>query len=336
MRGEDFGQMPDGTPVRRYTIQGGGLTARFLTYGAVLQDLRLDGHAGPLVLGLEAFEDYLAHSRYFGATAGRYANRIRDGHLELDGETYQLDTNFLGKHLLHGGAAGIGKRVWGLAELSDNSITLVIRATDGEMGFPGNLDIRQTFTLRGDGVLDICMEATTDATTLCNIAHHSYFNLGEGDTVADHLLRVAADNYLPVDNELIPTGDVAEVAGTRFDFRAPCAIGPASARGLIDHNLCLSAERQALRKVAELSCPASGVSMQIRTTEPGLQVYDGAALDVPVPGLDGRRMGPGAGVALEPQIWPDSPHHANFPQAILRPGETYRQQTQYIFSKDTP
>ena len=335
MSAEVFGLMPDGTPVRRYRLRGGGLTAHFLTYGAVLQDLRLDGHSGPLVLGFEAFDHYPAHSRYFGATAGRYANRIRDGHVEIDGEAFQLDTNSLGKHTLHGGAAGIGKRLWELRDLSADSITLGIRAVDGEMGFPGNLDILQTFRLLDGGLLDITLRAVTDAPTLCNLAHHSYFNFGAGDTVDTHVLWVCAETYLPVDAELIPTGEQATVAGTRFDFRAPAALGPASAQGLIDHNLCLSAGREPLRRVAELVCPESGVAMELRTTEPGLQVYDGSALAVPVPGLEGRRMGARSGIALEPQVWPDSPHHADFPQAVLRPGETYSQHTQYIFRKES-
>ncbi|NDR57017.1 aldose epimerase family protein [Aliiruegeria sabulilitoris] len=330
---ETFGQMPNGTPVGRYTISGGGLTARFLTFGAALQDLRLEGHAAPLVLGFEEFPAYLEHSKSFGITAGRYANRIRDGHVEIDGETYQLDTNFLGKHLLHGGAAGTGKRIWEVDHHGADSLALSIRLLDGEMGFPGNMVIHQTFTLLEGGVLDILLEAETDAPTLCNLAHHSYFNLG-GENVADHLLQIDAETYLPVDEELIPTGERAPVEGTRFDFRHPAKIGPRSAQGLIDHNFCLSQERTTLRKVASLACPASGVSMELRTTEPGLQIFDGSPLNVPVPGLDGRRMGPGAGIAMEPQIWPDSPHNPDFAQAILRPGETYEQHTQYAFKKD--
>jgi aldose 1-epimerase len=203
------------------------------------------------------------------------------------------------------------------------------------MGFPGNLEILQTFRLLEGGVLDITMRATTDAPTLCNLAHHSYFNLGMEETVDGHTLRVDAATYLPVDPELIPTGEPAPVAGTRFDFRTASPLGPASAKGLIDHNFCLSDDRVAIHPVAELCCPETGVAMEVRTTEPGLQVYCGAALDVPVPGLDGRRMGPRSGIALEPQVWPDAPHHPAFPQAVLRPGETYRQNTQFIFRKES-
>lgn len=327
-----FGEMQDGSPVERVTIRGGGLTANVLSYGAVIQDLRLDGHDASLVLGFSDFAPYLTHSPYFGATAGRCANRIRDGHLELDGQTYQLDRNFLGKHLLHGGARGMGKRVWKVEDASDHSVTLSITLPDGDMGFPGTLVARATFSVLPEGVFDIRMEAETDAPTLCNLAHHSYFTLG-GPTISDHLLRIDADSYLPVDDELIPTGEIRPVEGTGFDFRAPAPIRQAHP---VDHNFCLATERGPIRPVAWLENPETGVKMELRTTEPGLQVYDGAKINVDLPGLTGQPMGRHAGLALEPQIWPDANHHAAFPQAVLRPGERYRQHTQYIFSKDTP
>ncbi len=329
-----FGQMPDGTEVFRISLANGPLTAKVITFGAVLQDLRLQGQAPALVLGFETFDPYLTHSPYFGATAGRCANRIRDGHLLLDGKEYQLDRNFLGKHHLHGGSAGIGKRVWTIDKVSADSATLSIRLADREMGYPGNMTAAVTYRLLPEGVLDIVFSATTDRTTLCNIAHHSYFNLGE-DTIADHLLRIDANAFTPVDDELIPTGEVRSVAGDAFDFRKPKPIGPVSTGQILDHNFCLSNQREALRPVARLESPASGIAMEIRTTESGLQVYDGARIDIPMPGLDGRRMGAHAGVALEPQIWPDAVHHSNFPQAVLHPGETYKQHTQFAFHKDT-
>lgn len=326
-----FGEMPDGTPVERVTIRGGGLTANVLTYGAVIQDLRLDGHEMPLVLGFDSFAPYLTHSPYFGATAGRYANRIRDGHLELDGQTYQLDRNFMGKHLLHGGVGGMGKRVWRFDDVREDRVKLSITLPDGDMGFPGKLDAWITFALLPDGFLDIQMEAETDAPTLCNLAHHSYFTLG-GETISDHLLKIDADSYLPVDDELIPTGEVRPVAGSGFDFREFAPIRQAHP---VDHNYCLAAARGPIRPVAWLRNPDNGMNMELRTTEPGLQVYDGAKINVDLPGLAGRPMRAHAGLALEPQIWPDAIHHDAFPQAVLRPGERYRQHTQYVFSKDT-
>ena len=251
----DFGRMPDGTPVERVTLRGGGLTAHVLTYGAVVQDLRLDGHDAPLVLGFDSFAPYLTRSPYFGATAGRCANRIRDGHLEMDGKTYQLDRNFLGKHTLHGGAASIGKRLWRMDKTAEDRVRLAITMDDGEMGFPGRVEARVHFALLAGGVFDIVMEAEADAPTLCNLAHHSYFALDGSGTISDHLLRIDAETYLPVDDELIPTGDVRPVDGTGFDFRAP---RPVSQAHPIDHNFCLSKARTALRPVARLESPAFG------------------------------------------------------------------------------
>ncbi len=322
--------MPDGTDVHRIKLVGGGLTAHVLTYGAVLQDLRLEAHEAPLVLGFPEFAPYLTDSPYFGATAGRFANRIRDGHLELDGETYQLDTNFIGKHMLHGGADSMGKRVWDIEHVSADSATLQIVLPDGHMGFPGRLAARVTFSLLADGVLDIRMMAETDTATICSLAHHSYFKLDGGATISDHSLQMDALSYLPVDNELIPTGQVAPVEGSGFDFRAPAPVRQAHP---VDHNFCLSQGRGELRLVATLKSAASGVAMGIRTTEPGLQVYDGSNINIALPGLDGQPMGAFAGIAMEPQIWPDAHHHEHFPQATLRPGETYHQHTQFVFSK---
>ncbi|MBO9479479.1 galactose mutarotase [Shimia sp. R11_0] len=322
--------MPDGSAVHRITLTGGGLTAHLLTYGAVLQDLRLAGHDAPLVLGFPEFAPYLTHSPYFGATAGRFANRIRDGHLEIDGQSYQLDRNFIGKHTLHGGADSMGKCLWEIAEEAADSATLQITLPDGHMGFPGTLTARVTFTLLEGGVLDIHMEAETDQTTLCSLAHHSYFTLDDAETISDHRLQIAAEAYLPVDAELIPTGEQADVGATRFDFRKAAPVAQAHP---VDHNFCLSAQRQALRAVAVLKSAASGVTMRCLTTEPGLQVYDGENINIAQPGLDGRVMGAYAGLAMEPQVWPDAHHHEDFPQAVLRPAERYHQQTQFVFSK---
>lgn len=326
-----FGHLPNGEPVERLAIAGGGLRGHVLTYGAVLQDLYLAGHEAPLVLGFDDLPNYLNHSPYFGATAGRCANRVRDGHLELDGQSYQLDTNFMGKHCLHGGAAGMGKKLWRLEHHDANAVELSHISPDGDMGFPGALHARLRLSLLEGGVLDIVMEATTSAPTLCNLAHHSYFVLDDSGSVAGHQLQIAADRFTPVDEELIPTGELAPVEGSRFDFRQPAPVS--QGQPLLDHNFCLSDQRENLRPVAWLSSAKSGVHMELRTTEPGVQVYDGAKVDIDLPGLDGRPMAAHAGLAMEPQIWPDANHHPHFPQAVLRPGQTYRQHTQYIFSR---
>jgi len=328
-----FGEMPNGTNVHHVEISGYGLTANILTYGAVVQDLRLTEHAPALVLGFEEFDSYLAHSPYFGATAGRCANRIRDGHLEIDGQTYQLDQNFIGKHCLHGGALGTGKRVWTVEHQTSDTVALSIVLDDGEMGFPGEMKANVIYSVLPDGILDIKYSATTDKPTLCNFAHHSYFNLDGGKTILDHTLQVHASHYTPVDDELIPTGKAMNVEGTGFDFIEPKKVEYSGQDELLDHNFCLSSARTEMRLVAELHSPLSGVSMQVNTTEPGVQVYDGAKIDIPVTGLSGAIMSAHAGIAIEPQVWPDSAHHNHFPQAILRSGEQYFQHTQYAFKK---
>ena len=327
---EPFGTLADGRSVERITLRGGGLTARFLTWGAVLQDLRLDGHAPPLVLGLETLADYLAHSRHFGATVGRCANRIAGGRCRIDGQPVRLDLNEKGRHHLHGGGENAGRLPWRVAALAPEAVTFTLTLPDGHMGYPGTLRLRARFALPGEGTLDIHYSAETDAPTLCNLAHHSYFALdGQGD-VREHTLCIAADRYLPVDDDKIPAGGSAPVAGTMFDFRKPRVIGA----GGIDHNFCLATERGPLRPVARLRSAASGVTLALHSTEPGLQVYDAHALAVPVDGIEGQALGPFAGLALEPQLWPDSPNRPDFPQAVLRPGARYAQHTRLVFTRD--
>lgn len=331
---QDFGTMPDGTPVREVTLQGGGLSARILTWGAVVRDLRLEGHAAPLVLGFETLAPYLTDSPHFGAIAGRYANRIRDGRFVLDGQAVQVDRNFQGRHHLHGGSVAFGKRVWRIVDLAADAVTLGLDDPAGSGGFPGALSVRCAYRLAPGGTLEVLLEAETDAPTICNLAQHSYFNLDDGGAgdVLGHRLRVAADSYLAVDDGLIPVGDPAPVAGTPFDYRTARPIGAALPEGGLDHNFCLSPTRQALRPVAWLT-GTSGTTLTVETTEPGLQVYAGAKLNVAPPGLGGRRYGPHAGLALEPQVWPDAPNRPDFPQATLRPAETYRQVTRYRFAR---
>lgn len=332
MGGALFGTTAEGEPVQRFSIAGGGLTARIIGWGAVVQDLRLDGHDAPLVLGFENFDDYPAHSPYMGAIAGRYANRIRAGRFSIAGERHQAETNFLGKHTLHGGVKGFGKRVWSVADSGADFVTLTLHSPDGDMGFPGALDATCTYRLKIPGALSVELTAAADAATLCNLAHHSYFNLddgGRGDTLG-HRLMIAAGAYLPVDDELIPTGVVQPVDGSEFDFRTARTIRGKSGTAF-DHNFCLAAARGPLRQAAWAQGAQSGVEMEVWTTEPGLQFYDGARVARDVPGLGGRRYGAHAGFALEPQIWPDSPNRPYFPQAILWPGQIYRQTTEYRF-----
>ncbi len=332
---EDFGIF-EGETVRRVTIAGGGLTARVMTWGAAIQDLRLAGHPAPLVLGFDSFDPYPVHSPFFGAVVGRHANRIRDGRFMIDGERFQADCNEPTGHSLHGGAKGMSQRLWRLAAHGDDHVVLGYDAGDGEMGFPGRLEATCTYRLAGGGRLIVELEATTDRPTLCNLAQHSYFNLDDGgrSPVGDHRVVINASAWLPVDDGLIPTGAVLPVAGTPFDFRFARPVRTDDGPDAYDHNFCLAACRGPLRQAAWVQGARSGVEMEIWTTEPGLQVFDGAGMDIAVPGLEGIRYGDYAGMAMEPQIWPDSPNHGHFPQAVLRPGDTYRQISEYRFRLD--
>lgn len=328
---EVFGTTPAGETVHRLALAGGGLTARIITYGAAVQDLRLDGHAPPLVLGFEQLDDYLLRSPYFGAIVGRYANRIGGARFALDGREFLVDANQLGKHLLHGGSAGADKRVWTIEDHGPDFAVLGLDFADGEMGFPGNLRARCTYRLAADA-LTVEITATTDAPTLANFSHHSYFNLDDGGAspILDHALLLVADAYLPVDGEAIPTGEIRPVTGTPFDFRSSRRIGTDAE---YDHNFCLAPARRAPVEVARLSGARSGVTMTVATGEPGLQFYAGLRTARDAPGLDGITYGEHAGLCLEAQVWPDAPNKPHFPQAVLRPGETLRQVTAYRFAR---
>ena len=330
---EEFGQTANGETVHRVTIAGGGLTARIMTWGATLQELRLDGHDAPLTLGFPDFVSYPAHSPYFGQTPGRHANRIARGRFTLDGVDYQLDCNENGRNHLHGGSQGTGKRLWRLESHGADHAVFSIVDPDGQCGYPGTMKIEARYELRPGGCMAITYTSETDRPTLANIAHHSYFNLDGADTILDHELMMAADHYLPVDGELIPTGEIRDVEGTDYDFRELRPIRREGPDGQVpyDHNFCLSNDRQATRTVALARSISSGVAMELRTTEPGLQFYTGFKITPSVPGLGGKPYGPYAGFCLETQSWPDSPNHPDFAGAVLRPGEKRIQHTEHVF-----
>lgn len=332
---EVFGTLENGEAVRRVTISGGGLTVSVLTYGAVIQDVRLEGYGPSLVLGFDNFPDYRQHSRHFGASPGRCANRIGSGRFTLDGVGHQLELNENGVTHLHGGKEGFGKRNWKLAALSRDSVTLEIRDPDGHAGYPGNCDASVTYSLPGAGALSVVYRARTDRATPANLCQHSYFTLDEAETALDTRFAIAADRYLPVDERNVPTGEIRPVDGTPFDFRTETAlrerIGPDFPG--FDHNLCLSPERVEKRHVARAASPATGIVLDVATTEPGVQFYTAHKLSVPAPGHDGRLYGPFAGFCLETQIWPDAINRENFPNAVLRPGEELVQETDYVFRK---
>jgi aldose 1-epimerase len=326
--------MPSDDRIAQHELTGGGMTASVITRGAAIRDLRLEGHDAPLVLGFDDLDHYWTHSPYLGATAGRFANRIAGGMFTLYGTEFRLDRND-GDNCLHGGSNGFSERIWQVEDAGESHIVLRLESPDGEMGFPGDLTARCRYGLGGDGEFRVTLTATTDAPTVCSLAHHGYFNLQDGGSgpVTDHEVRIRAERYLPVDGSLIPTGDPAPVEGTKFDFRQMHRIDALDPGADYDHNFCLDDADSGMREVAEIRAPRSGVSMTIATTEPGLQFFTAPSMDIPVPGLGGRRYGHHAGMCLETQIWPDAPNHPGYPGAVLRPGDVRKQETVYRFRR---
>jgi aldose 1-epimerase len=297
-------------------------------------------------VNLTTLGDFLKHTRHFGATAGRYANRIAHGRFLLDGKAHQLPLNQAGKHSLHGGGEGFGKRPWTILHHDAASATLGLLSPDGDHGYPGAVSVTCRYTLAelasGGTTLRVELTATTDAATIINLCHHSYFNLDGSPDILDHELEVRANLYTPCDADLIPDGTVASVAGTGFDFRKPRPIRLMNADGSrfwYDQNYLLRRDKREpsvmpgleVAHAATLRSAKNGLSMQVWTTEPACQVYDGANCAVPAKGLDGSAIGPSAGICLEPQHVPDSPNLPHFPGTTLRPGEVYRQVTEYRF-----
>ncbi|HVG48845.1 MAG TPA: aldose epimerase family protein [Rubellimicrobium sp.] len=340
---EHYGQL-GGESVRAVTLDNGRIKARLITYGARLTELWVpdrEGRPGDVVLGHETLEDYVASKAYFGATVGRYGNRIARGRFRLDGRDHQLDVNEGANHL-HGGHGGFDRKKWTLGEVTATRATFHAVSEDGDMGYPGRCDLSASYELDG-GELRIVMAATTSAPTVVNVVHHSYFNLaGDGDVLAQEM-RLAAPFYTPVDGELLATGAILPVEGTAFDFTAPKPIGRDIAEvggtgvfegGGYDHNWCLGGAGETLRDCAEILDPASGRRMTLRTTEPGVQVYTGGYLTEAMPGKRGGTQRPYGGFTLETQKFPGSPNHPQFPSCVLRPGETYRHEMVLGFFAD--
>ncbi|MCX7340096.1 MAG: galactose mutarotase [Hyphomicrobiales bacterium] len=341
-----FGHLPDGTPIREVTLRSAaGATATIMEWGAVVRDLMVpvNGKLQRVVLGYGVLDDYLRHSPHFGAIAGRYANRIAGGHFHLDGKAYQLPLNQAGKHSLHGGGDGFGKRPWTIVHHDAASVTLALVSPDGDHGYPGTLTVTCRYTLSEPATLRVELSATTDAPTIINLCHHSYFNLDGSADILDHALEVRANLMTPVDEDLIPTGEVVSVKASPFDFRKARPIRLLNADGTrhwYDHNFILRRDRREaspmpgreLGLAATLRAPANGLAMEVWTTEPALQVYDGFKTATPVNGLDGKPYGPASGICLEPQHVPDSPNLPHFPSTVLRPGELYGQVTEYRFA----
>ena len=337
-----FGTLPDGREVRRFRLgRAPGPVLSLLDLGATVQGLEItggDGRRREVVLGQGSVDDYLASSDYLGSTVGRYANRIARGRFSLDGRPVEVGIHDRGNHL-HGGPDGFDRRLWEVVEHAETHASLALVSPDGDQGFPGTLRAEVRYDVLDDRVA-ITLEATTDAPTVVNLTNHAYFNLdgvGAG-TIDDHELTVEADAYTPVDETGIPLGDLAPVPGTPFDLRAPTRLGEAirsgdpqvaAARG-IDHNFVLRGS--GMRPVARLTSRRTRTSLDLHTDQPGLQVYTGNFLDGSRPGADGDRYRQGDGIALEPQLFPDTPNRPEFGSAVLRPGETYRCSLEWRFS----
>jgi aldose 1-epimerase len=343
-----FGTLEDGGKVTLFTLtNAAGAEARIINYGAIVVSLKVPDRKGQLqdvVLGYDDLAGYVKDKDFFGSTVGRYGNRIGAGKFSLDGQTYQLDINN-GKNHLHGGAHGFYKKLWQAEAVKGKAgpgVKLTYVSKDGEEGYPGTVTITVTYTLTPQNGLRIDYVGTTDKPTIFNPTHHSYFNLSGDPTrkILDEELMIDADQTTPVDAGLIPTGKLAEVAGTPMDFRKATAIGArvdakdeqlGFGRGY-DHNWVIRTPSAKVRKVAELYDPTSGIAMAILTDQPGLQFYSGNFLNGTIHGKGGVAYQHRTAVCLEPQDFPDAPNHPNFPSAVLRPGQRYHQSTTYQFS----
>ena len=339
---EHFGTMPEGCEIRLFTLTNNhGMEVKIINYGGIIASIEVpdrNGKIEDIVLGHDTLERYLNHSRYFGALIGRCANRIASGRFVLNGVEYSLPINN-GVNHLHGGFKGFDKVVW-RPETVDNSLRLIYLSGAGEENYPGNLQAVVTYSLTEANELRVDYHASADAATIVNLTNHSYFNLAGGGTILDHELTIAADAFTPVDQTLIPTGEIRKVCGTPFDFTRPTPVGKAinddyeqlRFAGGYDHNFILRSDAAGFRKVATVHDPGTGRVLEISTEQPGIQFYSGNFLDGSIVGKGGRAYVKYSGFCLETQHFPDSPNHPNFPSTVLRPGEEYRHSTVFRFS----
>jgi aldose 1-epimerase len=342
---EPFGTTPTGEAVELITLANAtGMKVRVMTYGGIILSLKVpdrSGNLGDVVLGYDSLASYLRDSPYFGAIVGRYGNRIAKGRFTLHGTTYQLATNN-GPNHLHGGVRGFDKVVWAAEPFQGNSgsgVRLTYTSPDSDEGYPGALQAMVTYTLTDRNELILDYEATTNRATPVNLTQHSYFNLAGSSDILGHELTLAAERFTPVDPTLIPTGETAPVAGTPFDFRTPHLIGARIGDddeqlrrgGGYDHNFVLTRTGRGLALAARLADSVSGRTLEIRTTEPGIQFYSGNFLDGSITGKGSVVYHHRTGLCLETQHFPDSPNQPGFPSTILEPGQSYRSRTVWTF-----
>ena len=310
--------------IQNYILSAYGLNASVTNFGASLQDLRLADDDIPLVLGFENPSDYATNTSHLGASAGSYANRIANGRYQLNDKTYQLDQNENNQHMLHGGHQGTGVQLWDCIEACDDAVLFQLHQPSGHMGFEGDLELICRYEMVAPQILSITYEAVCDRPRFINIAHHSYFKLDDSPTIDNHELEIYADEYLPVDDNNIPTGELCPVAHTDFDFRKKRPIGNKA----YDHNYCL-APSDSIRPVARLRSARSGLCLTLHSDQIGLQFYSSDHLDEQAPNHHGRPYQPRDGICLEPQFWPNSPNMPHFPSAYV-PAHTRYKQTLWL------
>jgi aldose 1-epimerase len=341
----NFGRTQSGLAIDLYTLRNGaGLDASIMTYGGTLVSLSApdrDGRAVDVVLGFDDLPPYLGSHPYFGCIVGRYANRIAGGTFSLGGVNYSLAQND-GPNHLHGGILGFDRVVWNARpRITDSAaeLELTYLSPDDEEGYPGNLNVKVVYALTAANELCLRYSAATDKTTIVNLTNHAYFNLRGSGTVLRHALELPAERFLPVDQKLIPTGEMRLVKGTAFDFTKSAAIGAQiyddnpqiKISGGYDHCWVLENHASGCRLAARLSDPESGRVLTVSTTQPGVQLYTANFMDSNMRGKRGLVYEKHAGICLETQHFPDSPHHSEFPSTVLRPGEQYRETTIYRF-----
>ncbi|NIY70848.1 galactose mutarotase [Marivivens donghaensis] len=315
-----FATLPDGRDVERHTISNGDLSASFLTYGAILHEVRLAGLDYNLTLNSDNLEDYYVKMKYYGALIGPVGNRIKGARARLNGIEHMLTPNE-GRNTLHSAEAGSFCKLWTLEELTDSSITLSVTLPDGDAGFPGNQRVLAHYSIEADNVLRLELTVTTDEDAWVNVVNHAYWNLSGEKDITNHKMQIAARQYLPVDDETLPT-EPTDVEGTLFDFRELRPVVPGEPD--LDHNFCLSRIKLDMREVMTLQ--GGDVTMKIATDAPGLQVYDGRDTDA-------QGFAPYAGLALEPQYWPNAPHEPTFPKIVLKAGGVWTQESEWRFSR---
>lgn len=323
-----------------------GLEARITNYGGIVVSLKTPDKSGKfddIVLGYDSLDEYIKRNPYFGALVGRYGNRIAKGKFSLNGKTYSLAQNNGAKNHLHGGQKGFDKVVWTpKPDNTSNGPALQLRylSKDGEEGYPGNLSVTAVYTLTNDNALRLDFEATTDKDTICNLTHHSYFNFRPGNDVLDYIVQINAEEFTAINADMIPTGELRSVGSTPLDFRKPTPIGVGinstdeqiQFAGGYDHNLVFKKPVGHLASVARVTDKFSGRCMEVFTTEPAMQFYSGNFLDGTIVGKGGEQYHRQHAFCMEPQHFPDSPNHPQFPSVVLKPGQVYKNTISYKFS----